>query len=1085
MMTQQEPATGGPRLLWLSRRLRRSRPIAAPPLWARLLCCCLTWSFSTTLFFPEAQSQSSTDNHSHNLYRTLGVPRSASLAEIKRAFRQRSLELHPDKSPGAPETAFLTLKEAYDILRDPQRRSLYDRGVKTGRAGGPRGGSATSSSGGGGTTSRVGTARASSTTHKIGRLEQLLGLVEQNREKFVLVHVYHGQSRLASVGEDGDDHNDPASDWVLELTETSFFEVAHVSVFQAETALLEYLNIDRHPRLVLFKENLRSEPFDITDNAFEFGLVAEHVKYQALRLLKQNAYSSVVNLGLLNFGSIQEVVHLTAHELQNFDKVHFPNGSGCLRVLYLAQSEDENFEFYMLAQNRNVKYPFACFFHVMPGAVAADAFPGIGGLISGDLQGKNHASSLDHVYEQTNAPYVIVDPFTEQGVEVQDFARLQAELDKRPHEKQMWLREATDRAVSNGKFLVLFLVTGGQMAGEGSTGGGGPGKRNLLAYQNVLDFCEQIGKEGATVACFWSRAHFGAADDAGAAATTGGPGGSDAGSWPEWLAERAAALVGDEASSGRSDDLISGCPVLALFDGPTRFVGLFEDDHQPAGRRFCLDAAPSEREGSLEKALRYWWLRHRGRKAVRDLAVPAFGRTKPATELGNGPLPFVERFYQHVAQLVHYVRHDFVETQIGRRVNFVSAEFARLLQRFLNTVADNYEALCAAFFILTCTTLVFLMQWLLHGTGGGGATAGGGSQHREAGGWRVDFCFAVELERDEVTKPWGMQMVTDSLSGNCLRLVRIAAGGCLDLEYKKHDALVDDKRILNGEARPAPISSSLAPPFRPQIGDYIRSANGERVPARIFDVFKQERKLRIVVHRPQVSCEETDRRNGTHNLNPAVLVDRVDFLPADRLQEIVGRCTEVLVAVAGRTGAVSSRSAAPTTTSSTAPPPERGPQSQVVPQMISGERYLTCDVPPFCRKGDALTGCKSMDAGVVKVQNNMMQVNYTRLVGVGDKCQVGLRIGPLVRDSLQTTWGIDIMGSTRTIRRVSRFAAAFGFEVGDKICVVKTTNNQPGQTRGQEEHFISQHSCWAQVLHSFKQRLQIDEVVVLRWVNPN
>ncbi|CAH0473826.1 unnamed protein product [Peronospora belbahrii] len=62
-----------------------------------------------------------------NFYHMMAVDRDASYAEIKRAFRQRSVELHPDKnaSPSAMEE-FNRLRLAFDILGDANKRPLYD-----------------------------------------------------------------------------------------------------------------------------------------------------------------------------------------------------------------------------------------------------------------------------------------------------------------------------------------------------------------------------------------------------------------------------------------------------------------------------------------------------------------------------------------------------------------------------------------------------------------------------------------------------------------------------------------------------------------------------------------------------------------------------------------------------------------------------------------------------------------------------------------------------------------------------------------------------------------------------------------------
>ncbi len=61
-------------------------------------------------------------------YEVLGVGRSASDEEIKRAFRRLARQYHPDvnKDPDA-ETRFKEINEAYEILRDPQKRAAYDR----------------------------------------------------------------------------------------------------------------------------------------------------------------------------------------------------------------------------------------------------------------------------------------------------------------------------------------------------------------------------------------------------------------------------------------------------------------------------------------------------------------------------------------------------------------------------------------------------------------------------------------------------------------------------------------------------------------------------------------------------------------------------------------------------------------------------------------------------------------------------------------------------------------------------------------------------------------------------------------------
>lgn len=63
-----------------------------------------------------------------NHYNLLGVSRECPTAVLKKAYRNLSLELHPDKnkSPEAPDQ-FLKVKHAFDVLLNPDTRQIYDR----------------------------------------------------------------------------------------------------------------------------------------------------------------------------------------------------------------------------------------------------------------------------------------------------------------------------------------------------------------------------------------------------------------------------------------------------------------------------------------------------------------------------------------------------------------------------------------------------------------------------------------------------------------------------------------------------------------------------------------------------------------------------------------------------------------------------------------------------------------------------------------------------------------------------------------------------------------------------------------------
>ena len=73
-----------------------------------------------------------------DFYETLGVARGASEDEIKAAYRKLAMRWHPDRNNGSKEAEerFKDLTEAYDVLRDPQKRAVYDRYGEAGLRGG-------------------------------------------------------------------------------------------------------------------------------------------------------------------------------------------------------------------------------------------------------------------------------------------------------------------------------------------------------------------------------------------------------------------------------------------------------------------------------------------------------------------------------------------------------------------------------------------------------------------------------------------------------------------------------------------------------------------------------------------------------------------------------------------------------------------------------------------------------------------------------------------------------------------------------------------------------------------------------------
>src|SRR5690606_20758206 len=64
-----------------------------------------------------------------DFYELLGISKNADAAEIKKAYRKKAIEFHPDKNPGSKEAEenFKLAAEDYEVLSDPQKRARYDQ----------------------------------------------------------------------------------------------------------------------------------------------------------------------------------------------------------------------------------------------------------------------------------------------------------------------------------------------------------------------------------------------------------------------------------------------------------------------------------------------------------------------------------------------------------------------------------------------------------------------------------------------------------------------------------------------------------------------------------------------------------------------------------------------------------------------------------------------------------------------------------------------------------------------------------------------------------------------------------------------
>ena len=80
-------------------------------------------------------------------YDILGISKGATATEIKKAYRKKAIEHHPDKNPGdsKSEEAFKKAAEAYEVLSDPDKKARYDQyGHKAFEGGGGFGGGGSS-----------------------------------------------------------------------------------------------------------------------------------------------------------------------------------------------------------------------------------------------------------------------------------------------------------------------------------------------------------------------------------------------------------------------------------------------------------------------------------------------------------------------------------------------------------------------------------------------------------------------------------------------------------------------------------------------------------------------------------------------------------------------------------------------------------------------------------------------------------------------------------------------------------------------------------------------------------------------------
>ncbi|EGR30193.1 hypothetical protein IMG5_138460 [Ichthyophthirius multifiliis] len=255
-------------------------------------------------------------------YRVLGLPRNANEQQIKKAFKKLSLKYHPDKNKGNPKAAeaqFQKIVEAYEVLKDPEQKRIYDQygeeGLKQhgqqqqsrnqgagfddifsqffGRGGGGGGGGFQFNFGGGGGGGFQQQQQGGSNIFDKSDVYELDmgGLSKFLRRQEVWVILFYKSNQKQSV-ELQDSYKELASKFY------GILKIASIDCIEEDTLCEDEFQVFESPKIKVFAANIRSEGHDYKGNMKDIQKLANFaVSFMEsyVRNVRESNYQEFIN----------------------------------------------------------------------------------------------------------------------------------------------------------------------------------------------------------------------------------------------------------------------------------------------------------------------------------------------------------------------------------------------------------------------------------------------------------------------------------------------------------------------------------------------------------------------------------------------------------------------------------------------------------------------------------------------------------------------------------------------------------------------------------------------------------------------